>query len=120
MKWKFWERGTSDEAAPLSGGKPKLPGPRDLPQAVGQHLVTREKMDPDLVWTFKCVQRPVEGSKHRYDIRVYNPAMSNHAGVRITNYLSLDDHPELILYYGWYDKSSSAFEIHKGDMPVAA
>jgi hypothetical protein len=119
MKWKFWEHDASDVADP-GGAKPKLPGPRELPQAVGQHLITREKMDPDQVWTFKCVQRPVEGSKHRYDIRVYNPAKSNYAGVRVTNYLSLNDHPELILFYGWYDKSSNAFEIHKGEMPVAA
>lgn len=64
MKWKFWERGSSNATDP-TGGISKLPGPRELPQVIGQHLVTREKVDPDEVWSFKCVQRPVEGSKYR-------------------------------------------------------
>lgn len=119
MKWKFWERGSS-AANESTDQKAKLPGPKDLPQVIGQYLVTREKMDPDDVWSFKCVQRPVDGGKHRYDIRIYNPVKSNHAGIRIANYRSLDEHPELILFYGWYEKYSDTFELHKGGMPVAA
>jgi len=105
MGWKFWEKATDDKAGP------KLPKPRELPSGVGRYLVVNLKHDPDWVWALRSVSRPLDGSKSRFEVRVYDDVLSREAGVVVKNYLTLDDHPELILFDGVYDKTTWKVEI---------
>ncbi len=98
MTWKFWKK--EDAGVPK---KSKLPGPKDLPDAVGRLLVVEMENDPDWCWSLKCVTRPREGGKYMRDFRVFDPAKTLGAGVGVKNYDSLDLHPEQILFAGWYD-----------------
>jgi len=106
MKWKFW----SKEA---DAGVTRLPKPRDLPQPVGQHLVTKMKEDPDTVWSYKAVVMPREGAKSVFFLRVFNPAAADARGVRVADYNSLETAPDLILFQGWYDKESGKVELSR-------
>ena len=113
MNFKFWQRKKSDITGG-GGATVKLRPPRELPQPVGQYLVTREKIDPDLAWNYKCVLKPQINSRHRFDIRIFTESRCTRSNVSVKNYDSLEEHQELILYYGWYDKHSNEINITKG------
>jgi hypothetical protein len=106
MKWKFW----SKEA---DTGVTKLPRPRDLPQSVGQYIVTKLKEDPDVIWNYKAVVMPREGSKTAFSVRVFNPAAADARAIRVTSYTSLDAVADLILFQGWYDKENGKVELSR-------
>lgn len=114
MKWKFWQKGTAE-----GDGQSKLPRPKDLPERVGRYLVVDLGMDPDQVWSLKAVTRPHVEVVSRRDIRIFNPASTDHAGLTIRNYDSLDMYQEMILFEGWYDKKSNQVEIKTKKMERA-
>lgn len=119
MDWKFWKQ---KQSAPDNNNVPKskLSGPKELPQPIGQYLVTQEKRDPDWAWSLKCVLRPHPEKKSRFDCRVFDPAKAGMYGIRIVNYTSLDDHPELILFQGWFDKETNQVKPQKETPDLAA
>lgn len=112
MGWKFWNH-SKEPATPGQTPKVKLPGPKDLSQQIGMHLVTAKKMDPDEVWNFKMVTRPKEDNPTRFDFRIYSPDKSEAVGVHVTNFNTLENHAELINFSGWIDKKSQQFEFNK-------
>jgi len=85
-----------------------------------QHLVTVEKLDPDLVWSLFCVLRPHADNKAVSDVRVFNPGQASVHGVHVVDYSSLDNHPELILYHGWVDSHTNRFKLQKSAPDLAA
>jgi hypothetical protein len=115
MKWKFWQK-KETSTHPKGLSKPK-----DLPEFVGRYLVVDRKMEPDWVWSLKAVmrRRETESSDIR-DIRVFNPAHAGAAGVSVRNYLSLDDHPDLVLYEGWVNPKTSQMKLTGKTMEEAA
>jgi len=106
----FWNRKKGEE------GGIQLPGPKDLPQAVGAHLVTQEKKDPDWVWNLKGVVRPAEKKKAFY-CRVFNQAQAAQAGVKVKDWTSLDEHSDLILWEGYFDKETNTVRREKYAKP---
>lgn len=88
----------------------KLPGPRSLDEYVGRSLVVTLKKDPNWVWELKCVKRPRGADKKQFDFRVFSQSDAEKAGVKIRDFTSLDDHPELILFQGWLDRAS--MDVH--------
>lgn len=109
MNWKFWKKAQPGQ----SGGGTRLPGPRDLPQQVGRQLVVVMGEDPDWVWNLRSVARPREGEKNIMDIRIYSTANVVDAGIVIRDYHSLDEHAELILYQGHYQKNGPTVHLEK-------
>jgi hypothetical protein len=111
MSWKFWKKQATDG----NGGATatKLDKPKELPEEVGRKMVVGMKLDPDLVWSLKYVSHPLEGRPKTKEFRIFNPAKVNQAGVVVKNWTSLDDRPELVMYTGYYDKSSNQVEIHE-------
>jgi hypothetical protein len=109
MNWTFWKK----QATEGNGGATtiKLDKPKELPDEVGRKMVVTMKLDPDLVWSLKYVSRPLEGRPKTREFRIFNPATVNRAGVVVKNWTSFDDRPELVMYSGYYDKSSSQVEI---------
>ena len=106
MNWKFWQKKND-----VKGGSGGLSKPRDLPEAVGRCLVVDLKMDPDVVWNYKAVTRRHEDNRDIKDIRIYNPARADAAGVAVRNFLSLDAFPELVLFEGWLNSKTHQMEI---------
>lgn len=103
MQWNFWRRALSHSSG-SDTGEIKLPKPRELPPQIGMYLVVHEKLDPDWVWTLRCVQRPRPERKRYFDFRVFDPAAAHGAKVQVLDYTSLDAHPELIKFKGRYDR----------------
>ena len=93
--------------------KNALPGPKGVPNPVGRDIVTKLGGDPEQVWNnLKAVIRPKEGVKDTFEVRVFNGVQGSARNVSVKDYNSLNEHPELILYEGWYNKESQA-EIKK-------
>ena len=112
MGWKFWR--TRETAAVPSGGKTKkLDKPKDLPQEVGRYLVVEQGLDPDWVWSLKCVRKPRENSKTAFDIRIYSSESMAQHGVRVRDYDYLDNHMGLVLFAGWYDKITHSVQLER-------
>jgi hypothetical protein len=82
----------------------RLPGPKGIPDPVGRYLVTQENMSPNLVWTLMAVMIPRSDEKDVIDVRVYDSNKAAHNSVIVKNYHSLDDHPALVIFDGWYNK----------------
>jgi hypothetical protein len=112
MGWKFWQQ--NDSAAGASNGKAqKLAKPRDLPQAVGRHLVVVEELEPDWAWSLKCVLRPKDGAKNMFDIRIFSSENAARHGVKVRDYASLDNHMELVIFEGSYDKETGTVRLQR-------
>lgn len=120
MNWKFWQK-QSEETGPAGAAPVKLSGPKAMPDPVGRYLVVHLKKDPDWVWKLECVVRPRAEGKNVNDIRVFDANQVYAKNVHVKNYLSLDGHPDLILYEGWYDKKTMKVEIApKGETKLRA
>jgi hypothetical protein len=116
MNWKFWEKSSSGTEAPKV---PKLPRPKDVPPVVGQHMVVNLGLDPDWVWRLKGVIRPQAGSKSAFDIRIFDEGNAFARKVSVRDFNSLNEHPLLVIYEGWFDKVSGAVKLEKKTDPKA-
>jgi len=119
----FWKKkqmvapATAVKPPETKAGKPlpepeKPPGPQDIPELVGRHLVVQKKKDPDWVWRLKAVVRKSPKGRKAFDVRVFDAAAVSKK-VKVKDYTSLDEHPDLILFEGWFDKESMTAELEE-------
>ena len=112
MSWKFWDR--NETASAPSTGKSKKPDkPRELPQDVGRNLVAAQNLDPDWIWSLKCVRKPKEGSKSAFYIRIFSPESVAQRNVKVIDFASLDNHMDLVIFDGWYDKENRTVKLDR-------
>jgi hypothetical protein len=112
MNWKFWRKNET-ATAPKGVKTQRLEKPKDLPNEVGYHLVVKEGLDPDWVWRLKCVKKPRENSKNTFDIRIFSSETALLHGVQIRDYTALDNHADLIIFAGRYDKNTGSVQLEK-------
>ena len=86
-------------------GEVNLPGPKDIPELAARYMVVQMKKDPDWVWKLKGVVRPTE-KKGAFYCRVFDEGQTTAAGVKVKDWTSLDERPELILWEGYFDKGT--------------
>ncbi len=128
MFWKKKQTATAPAGAGAAGAVPsmkvevlpqpkaemikavKLPGPRSVEEIVGRQIVVDLKQNPDWVWQLRSVVRQRTDGKHRFDFRVFDGAQVAEKKVKVRDFTSFDDHPEVVLYQGWFDKVS--MEVH--------
>jgi hypothetical protein len=111
MNWKFWKTENKNGQS-LSQRSSKLPKPKDLPTQVGMHLVTQLKLDPDWVWTLMGVVKPTI-EKQIFDIRIFDPKEAVISDVKIRDFNTLDDFPEMILFEGSFNKNTGWIDIKR-------
>ena len=112
MGWKFWRK--NDTVVGASNDKSKRQGkPREIPQEVGRHLVVDQDLDPDWIWSLKCVRKSQGNSKSAFDIRIFSSETVAQHGVKVTDYASLDNHMDLVIFAGWYDKNGPNFQLEQ-------
>jgi hypothetical protein len=110
MDWKFWHK-DNIETLNLSSKPKRFGKPKDLPQDVGRYLVVKRGLDPDWVWSLKCVEKPRENAKNTFDFRIFRSTSAAQQGVNVRDYNSLDNHLNLILIAGWYAKDTHGVEL---------
>ena len=99
----FWKRNNNDS------GENKLPGPKNIPDFIGRYIVINDNLDPELVWRLKVVLRPV-GKKEFY-YRAFDQSQTNRANINVKDWTSLDEHPEFVLWEGYFNKGTE--EVRK-------
>ena len=111
MGWQFWKKSENNNAE-------KLPPPKDIPETVGRHLIVKMHKDPDWIWSLKgVVKRRQPDNKTAFDFRVFDDRDAASKRIPVKNYSSLDGHPELILFSGWFDKKTLRVHIDDADSP---
>jgi len=96
----------------MKEGEVKLPRPKDIPGPVGSHMVVQMQKNPDWVWSLKAVLMPADKKKAFY-CRVFDLNQTAKANVRVENWTSLDGHPDLILWEGYFDKETNIARSEK-------
>jgi hypothetical protein len=91
-------------------GQAKLPGPRNLPDDVGRTLVVDHKQEPNWAWSLKAVVKPGE-EKSVFFVRVFDERAVSSQGVRVKDYNSFNERPDLILFDGWFNKKTHSAQI---------
>ena len=112
MGWKIWKKKSEGEEQPKAKLE-KLPRPKEIPQLVGQYLVVQLKKDPDWVWNLKAVVRKKPEGKASYNVRVFDEYQARLKKVGVKDFTSFDGHPDLILFEGWFDKSSNKVQLEE-------
>ncbi len=95
---KFWLSGES---------------PGDIPIPVNIYLVRQLKIDTDYLSELKCVQQmDFVGDTLARLFRIFDPVTVPES-VKIHNFASLDQHPELIIYEGHVDLVSESINVSR-------
>jgi hypothetical protein len=102
----FWSRKQAQDR------KERLAGAKGIPGLVGSYMVVHMKKDPDWVWQLRGAVRPV-GEKKTFHCRVFHEAQAAQAGVKVKDWTSLDDHPALILWEGYFDEKTNEVRNEK-------
>ena len=89
----------------------KFSGPRPIPGLVGKHLINEFKLNADLVQLLKAVQHKRPQNEAVFDIRVFDQSEADAEEVQIKDYLSFNEHPNLVLYEGWFDEDTKHVEM---------
>lgn len=89
-------------------------GPRELPELVHFHLVCILQINPDQLTGLKCLERMdfVNDVPVRL-LRIFDPKAAAKTA-RVTDFASLDRHPELILYEGYIEKATGKVQLAIG------
>lgn len=126
----FWKRKESPAGQPATPAgvnvtqpqakTEQLKGPTGMPELMGRHLVVAKKKDPDWVWALKAVVKPSPRGKKAFDVRVFDQAQAAQSKVKVKDWTTLDEHPELVLYEGWFDKDTMKVEVEEKAGKAAA
>jgi hypothetical protein len=100
----FWKR---------KEGEAKLPSPKEIPGVVQNYLITERKMDADLARILKAAVRKSPNGERTFNIRVFDESEALAKKVQVKDYTSLDEHPDLIIYEGWFDEESERVELEE-------
>ena len=94
-----------------SDGVVKLAKPKELPSQIGRHMVVEMQLDPDWVWNLKYVSYPDKNNSKSFKFRIFSEQTAHDRGVSVSNFTSLDDHQDIILFDGFYDSNISKVNI---------
>ncbi len=92
-------------------------GPQDIPHRVEVHLRTTLEVPPDNLIGLRSVQKVgFWDDKLVTFIRIYDPRASEEA-LQVKDFTSLDQHPELVLYEGYWEKGSDRVFLERRGAP---
>jgi len=100
----------------VGAAKHGLSGPGEVPDNVGSWMVTKLKQDPWWVWSLKAVTK-ADDQRHCYFVRVFDPKSISAGGIKIKDYHSFDDHPNLVLFEGWFNKKNKDIKLEPKQRP---
>ncbi len=92
--------------------------PKSIPDAVGRYLVVSLGKNPDWVWNLKAVMRSNGGDKDLFEVRVFDASQAADKGIKVRDYHTFDEHPEMILYEGWFNKRTFESKIQAKEKSV--
>jgi len=101
----FWKKQQTTTAAPAgTAAVEKLPRPKNLPGFVAKYLGERHGVESNRLWRLKALVRPSAKGGKAFDVRIFDEAEAASNRINVKDYTSLDQHPELLLFDGWFDE----------------
>lgn len=92
-------------------------GPKDIPSWVYVYLVTMLKVPPENLTSLRSVQKTgFWDGKPVIFIRIYDPLTSEEAR-QVKDFSSLDQHSELVLYEGYWEKEDDRVFLERRAAP---
>jgi hypothetical protein len=101
----FWSKKSAKEEG-------KLSGPKEIPVPLQNYLVAEKKIDPDLVKLLRAVQRKSTNGAI-FDFRIFDASEAIAKKVEVTDYTSLDERPDLIIYEGSSDDGAKQVKLEE-------
>ena len=99
----FWRKKSPEEKAKEKKREKEV---KKIEGALWGYMVSRG-VTVDVLQNLRRVERNGEvEDKSATMIRIFDPAAADKKGIAIDDYQSLDNHPELILYEGYYREVS--------------
>jgi len=96
----------------------KLPGPKMIPEILGNHLIKKMEKEPGWTWRLSAVMRPRASGEKSFDVRIFASYEAAAKNIKIKDYTTLDEQPDLLLFEGWFDKKAKKVElVEKRVMP---
>ena len=89
----------------------KLAGPREIPGLVQNYLSKELKLDIELVRLLKSTVRRRQDDTRVSDIRIFDDADAAAYKVQVKDYNTFDEHPELVIWEGWFDEGTKKVEL---------
>jgi len=102
----FWKKQPKDAAPAGTAALEKLPGPKNIPNFMGKYLTEKHEVESSRIWRLKALVRPSAKGGKVFDVRIFEDTEAVSNNVKVKNYTSLDQHPELLLFDGWFDEGS--------------
>jgi len=102
MFWKRNQKGQEEH---------KLSGPRAIPRPVEKYLAANPIFDPGIVPFLMSVIKKAENQANVNDIFIFDPSDAEARKIKVENYNTLLNNPEIVLAEGWYDESSQKVEL---------
>ena len=100
----FWKKSSDQKDS-------KLPGPRDIPEPVKKEIAASSDIDPDTIPFLKATVRYGEGEGKNCDIRIFDPSDAEARNIKVKNYDTLTENPDLIICEGHFDEASKKVDI---------
>ena len=107
----FWRKKSVEEKVKEKKRKKEV---KKIEGVLWGYMVSQQGVIVDVLQNLRRVECEAEvGGKPVTMIRIFDPAVANQKGVDVDDYRSLDDHPDLVLYEGYYQAAAGeATNIH--------
>jgi hypothetical protein len=93
--------------------KGKLPRPQTVPALVQKSLLADWKLPAELPPLLKAVVQRNGHEENTHDIRIYDDADAQARKIKVNDYTTLDEHPELTLYEGQFAEAAKKVELQE-------
>ncbi|MBC8433101.1 MAG: hypothetical protein H8D96_14420 [Desulfobacterales bacterium] len=112
MSWPFKQK-SQDNTSPYHPKGKTLPNPKPLPAPVVRYITVILGHNPQWASRLKSVEIPRQDEQNIFNLRIFDQGIARENGVSVTNFHTLDSHPELVIYEGWIDKLSSTVVLNQ-------
>lgn len=90
-----------------------LPGPSAVSTSVQKYLETEKKVDPETAALLKSVIKRSTDGHGPISIRIFDEADVLARKLKVKDYSTLDEHPELVLFEGTVDEASKTVKMEE-------
>ena len=89
----------------------KLSGPRDIPETVKKYITSAEMVDSGILPFLKAVTKSSDKGNGTNDIYIFDPADAEARNIKVHNFDTLKENPNLIIAEGWFDEAAKKAEL---------
>jgi len=111
VSWPF-EQKSQDNTSSYHPKEKTLPNPKPLPAPVVRYITVILGHNPQWASRLKSVEIPRKNEQNIFNLRIFDHGIARGNGVSVTNFHTLDSHPELVIFEGWIDKNTDVVELH--------